>query len=226
MKLYAGIDEAGRGPVIGPMVMAIAAFTNSQLAELKALNVRDSKMISKARRIFLSGEVKKHASYFEIISLSPDEIDDSLNSPSMNLNKLEAKGTAKLISNALKGNDFQLVIDLPSNNAEKYRQEVRGFIDKEVLSRFDDAKIILEHKADANYVEAGAASILAKVERDKAIEAIREEIGVDFGSGYPADPKTAAFIRDLKEGHKKYVRKTWASYKRIHGSTGQKKLKF
>ena len=211
--IIAGVEEAGRGPVIGPMVMAICAIPEEEEYKLKQLGVKDSKLLSPRQRDSMFDEIKKLCVH-SIIILQAKDIDSALNNPSTNLNLLEAETSAKLI-NAIKCD--KVTLDCPSTNISAYTNFVKAKIRKK------DVQVIAEHKADVNHVIVGAASILAKVTRDREIEKIKKEIKVDFGSGYPSDPNTVAF---LKDNWNKYdiFRKTWATYKKLAEAKSQKGL--
>ena len=211
--IVAGVEEAGRGPVIGPMVMAITTIDEKRLFRLTAIGVRDSKLLTPARRRSLFEEVKNLCEH-KIIKISPQKIDEELSASNSNLNWLEAKTTAKLI-NALKPD--RVILDCPSNNIEAYK----AYVENRVKSK--DIEIIAEHKADVNYVIVGAASILAKVTRDNEIDKIKEKYDVDFGSGYPSDPKTIAF---LEKNYKKYdfFRTSWETWKSLKRKQDQTRL--
>ncbi|MDO8510562.1 MAG: ribonuclease HII, partial [Nanoarchaeota archaeon] len=84
--------------------------------------------------------------------------------------------------------------------------------------------LIVEHKADVNYLPAAAASIVAKVIRDRHIEHLKKEIGIDFGSGYMSDPKTQDFLKKYYKKHPDLFRKSWQSYKNVENAAKQKKL--
>lgn len=191
MKLIAGVDEAGRGPVIGPMVMAIVAIDEPTGNTLKRMGVKDSKQIVIQKREKLSRIIKTfpHA----IIKVSPKEIDKAVTTDGDSLNELEARTTAKLIRRLVAkcDNITSIIVDLPSKNKEKYIQSIR-FVLKDIAK---DIPIIAEHKADEHYVVVSAASILAKVSRDKSIATIKKKLQCDIGSGYPADPVTQKIIK-------------------------------
>lgn len=210
--IVAGVEEAGRGPVIGPMVMAIVACEEAKLYELEKLGVKDSKLLSVSKRKELFKVIKENFDY-KIIILSPQIIDAALSSSDMNLNLLEARTSAKLI-NKIKAH--KVILDCPSNNIKAYEQYVKKLLDY-------DIKVVAEHKADLNHIIVGAASILAKHKRDTLIEEIKKEHNVEFGSGYPSDPKTISF---LKENYDKYdfFRKSWKTYKKILIQNNQKNL--
>lgn len=210
--IIAGVEEAGRGPVIGPMVMAICAISEDKLPELQALGVKDSKLITPKNREFLFHKIKEICDH-EIIIMRAKDVDDALNDPNMNLNKLEGEVSAQLIN---KVPSQKVILDCPSNNILSYRNYVKSMVKS-------DVEIIAEHKADLNHTIVGAASILAKVTRDKIIDEIKREVGEDFGSGYPSDPKTIEF---LKRNWNKYdiFRKTWSTYKKVALGGGQRKL--
>lgn len=210
--IIAGVEEAGRGPVIGPMVMAICAISEDKISELQALGVKDSKLIAPKNRELLFHKIKELCAH-EIIIMGARDVDAALNDPDMNLNKLEGKVSAQLINNVP---SQKVILDCPSNNISSYRNYVKSMVKS-------DVEIIAEHKADLNHTIVGAASILAKVTRDKIIDEIKKEVGEDFGSGYPSDPKTIDF---LKRNWNKYdvFRKTWSTYKKVALSGGQRKL--
>ncbi len=209
MATICGIDEAGRGPVIGPLVIAGVKIKSSDEKKLRSLGVKDSKILSPKQRDALFVQVTEHALSYKIIIIPPEEIDKAVSKNA--LNWLEADKSIEIITE-LKPD--KVIVDCPSTNIPQYQ----GYIQKKVK-----AKVIAEHKADANYPCVSAASILAKVTRDREIEKIKEEIGIDFGSGYPSDPKTQEF---MKAYHDKYpfIRKSWSSYKDIEEEKQQKNL--
>ena len=210
--IVGGVEEAGRGPVIGPMVMAICATNEANISKLVRLGVKDSKLISPRNRDYLFEKVKELCVH-EIIVLSPQEIDDALDNPEMNLNKLEGVVSAKLINKVVVD---KVILDCPSNNINAYKEFVASFLKKKV-------DLVAEHKADLNHTIVGAASILAKVTRDRIIDDLKKVAGFDFGSGYPSDPKTISF---LKENWHKYdfFRKSWSTYKKVAVSKNQSSL--
>jgi ribonuclease HII len=203
--LICGIDEAGRGPILGPLVMCGILVKEEDLNELVKLRVKDSKLLTKLKREGLFDKIKDVSYKSEIISVDPKEVDDAVNNKDgLNLNKLEAKKTAEII-NLLKPD--KAIVDAPSNNIKSYRQYLFKFIKNK------NVDLILEHKADLNYPIVSGASILAKVTRDAAIEKIKSKIKIDFGSGYMSDSKTAAFLEKYYEKHSELFRKSWAPYK-------------
>ena len=85
-------------------------------------------------------------------------------------------------------------------------------------------ELLVEHKADLNHISVSAASVLAKVTRDSEIEKIKKAIKEDFGSGYPSDPKTKAFLEKNFEKYPEIFRKTWSSHKEMINRKFQKSL--
>ncbi len=215
--IISGTDEAGRGPVIGPMVMAIATIDEKDEHRLQEIGVRDSKLIPPEKRELMFDQLKGILKQYEIIILSPQEIDDALNDEKMNLNWLEAHTTAKLI-NKIKADS--VVVDCPSNNVEAYTDYMKKLLDKDHAKM----KLIVEHQADANYLIAGAASILAKVTRDREIQKIKDSLGVELGSGYPSDPVTVRFLKENFDKYPDIFRKTWKSYKKVMDESKQRTL--
>lgn len=208
--IIAGVEEAGRGPVVGPMVMAICAIEKNKEKELKEIGVKDSKQLSKKKREFLVQKIKQLCTV-DLIILDPSEIDDALNSSTMNLNLLEAVTTTRLIDR-LKPD--QVMLDLPSNNAQKYIASVKSNLKHKV-------GIKAEHKADVNYPIVSAASIVAKTVRDREVERLELEIGKEIGSGYPSDPKTIKFLKKYWNVHPEVFRQSWKTYKKVKQAKGQ-----
>ena len=223
MTLQLGIDEAGRGPVIGPLVMA-GCITSSDIdVELKNLGVKDSKLILKNKRNILFSKVKEMVIDYEIIIVSPEEIDAALHNPDLNLNKLEAITSAKIVSSLLQRNpslkkDVVVMLDSPTNTPLPYISYVKR------LLKDDSVDVKAEIKADATYPSVSAASILAKVTRDSCIDEMHSQIkhiskDVAIGSGYPSDPLTKAFTEefydklDFVEGG--FFRKSWKTYQNV-----------
>ncbi|MBS3139473.1 ribonuclease HII [Candidatus Woesearchaeota archaeon] len=217
-KIIVGVDEAGRGPVLGPLVMAALAFKDEDLKKLEWLGVKDSKLLSSQVREELFERIREIVHDFRIEVIEPDAIDLSVRSGESNLNWLEADTSAKLVSEL---QPDKIIIDCPSPNIAAYKNYFLKQLSEGVRS---NAELIMEHKADTNYIVVGAASIVAKVIRDKAIEKIKTEIGCDFGSGYMSDPKTQEF---LKKGYQQFAhlfRKSWQSYKDVEEEKLQMKL--
>lgn len=220
-KLILGIDDAGRGPVIGPMVLAGCLIKESLKNELKKLGVRDSKQLTQKRREFLEKIIKEKAENFETIVLSPEEIDKS-NAEGIKLNELEALACAKIINKLNKGNEkIKVILDCPSVSIVKWREFLMMNVDN-----LSNLEIVCEHKADKNHVSVAAASILAKTERERQMEELRKKYGNDMGSGYSSDPKTKEFLEKNISNPKSnpLFRKTWATWKNASQKTVQKKL--
>ncbi|MBS7640518.1 MAG: ribonuclease HII [Candidatus Bathyarchaeia archaeon] len=214
--LICGIDDAGRGPVIGPLVIAGILVNESDLQKLVQLGVKDSKLLSPRRREELAeqilGIVKRHS----IVKVQPWEVDAVVEGGRRlnRLNRLEARVMARIISE-LKPDI--VYVDASDVLPERFKQHILEEIPFEV-------KIVSEHKADKNYPVVSAASIIAKVERDREIESLKRKYG-DFGSGYPTDPKTINFLRNWIKTHDSYpdfVRKSWKTAKEIFRSRNER----
>ena len=214
--LICGIDEAGRGPVLGPLVMCGLLVKEEDEKGLVKLKVRDSKLLTKVKRESLFDKIKDISYKYEIIAIYPDEIDHAVNNhDGLNLNKLEAIKSAEII-NLLKPD--KAIVDAPSNNIKSYKQYLFELINNKKI------ELILEHKADLNYPIVSAASILAKVTRDNEIEKIKKKIKIDFGSGYMSDSKTVNFLEKYYEKYPELFRKSWLPYRDIVNKKFQSKL--
>ncbi len=209
-----GVDEAGRGPIIGPMVLAGVCASEKKLEELKKLHIKDSKLLTPKRREELFKKIIAKYKYV-IVKISPQEI-DSNNANGTNLNRLEAKTIARIIME-MKPN--KVIVDSPEPaDEQKFGRTIKE------LCKNCKPKISSEHKADTNHIIVGAASILAKVTRDKEIEKIKKETKIDIGSGYPSDEITIKALKEHLSELEPYIRKCWATYKRLKGEKFQANL--
>ncbi|MBI2550282.1 ribonuclease HII [Candidatus Woesearchaeota archaeon] len=216
MVLVCGIDEAGRGPVIGPMVMCGVLTDEAGATELKKIGTKDSKLLTPKQREQLFGKIVRIVKDYKIVIISPAEIDASVKSDDgMNLNWLEAHKSAEIINSL---NPEKIIIDSPSNNVVNYKKYLMKLLDNKKV------EAVVEHKADVNHVECSAASILAKVTRDEEIEKIKKVVVEDFGSGYLTDPKTIEFFDKYFEVYPDIFRKSWAPYRKKADGKWQKKL--
>lgn len=210
-----GIDEAGRGCVIGPLVICGAMIEENKEQTLKELGVKDSKLLTPLQRERLAKELPKHVKY-QLIIIPPAEIDKYvLSETGQNLNWLEADKSIELLHML---NPEKALIDCPSTNTKAYHE----YIAERLLAKKLEFKT--EHKADSKYLIVGAASIFAKVTRDAEIEKIKKHVGEDFGSGYMADPKTASFLKKNWNKHPEIFRHSWTPYQILAGMKKQKKI--
>lgn len=216
-----GIDEAGKGPVIGPMVVAGCLIDNATEKEFKKIGIKDSKELTPKRREFLANIIREKAETFEIVIIQPKEIDDSLNSGT-NLNHLESAKIAEIINKINKGyKKIKIVIDCPSVGIAKWADEL-----KMKIENLSNLEITCEHKADKNHVAVSAASILAKSIREKEMDALREKYGSEIGSGYTSDPATIHFLELHADNpnNSSIFRKTWETWKKASEKLTQRKL--
>mgnify|MGYP001566637958 CR=1 FL=1 len=216
MTLVCGIDEAGKGCIIGPLVMAGILTDDDGVEQLKKIKVKDSKLLTAEQREHLFGQILKIVKSYRIVMVQPAEIDAAvMSSNGMNLNWLEAHKAAEIL-NFL--NPESAIIDCPSPNIAAYREYLMNLVSNKKM------KAIVEHKADVNWLAVSAASILAKVTRDAEIEKLKAAVGHDFGSGYLSDPKTIAFFGKSFEVYPDIFRKSWTPYKDKVMAKLQKKL--
>jgi ribonuclease HII len=211
----AGIDEAGRGPVIGPLVIAGIVLEPSQEELLLEWGVRDSKRLTPRRRKILDKYIRQLASSVKVLEISAQTIDTE-RQKKRSLNVLEAEWMAQVL-NSLQWD--VAYVDASDVNAARYGRMISAQLKH-------PNKIISEHKADATYPIVAAASIVAKVRRDQRIQEYHTRYG-DFGSGYPNDPKTRRFLSDWIKTHKTYpdiVRKTWETARDIRTTDEQHTL--
>jgi len=211
----AGIDEAGRGPVIGPLVIAGVVIEPLQEDALIEWGVRDSKDLTPQRREQLDRQIRQLAKQVEVLEVSAQDIDKQRRLK-RSLNTLEADWMAQVLNRLTWHTAY---VDASDVNADRYGRMIATQLKT-------PRKIISEHKADSIYPVVAAASIIAKVQRDRRIREFHRSYG-DFGSGYPNDPKTKRFLVEWLRSHDNFpaiVRETWETARNIRVRKGQRKL--
>jgi ribonuclease HII len=208
MAIICGVDEAGRGPVMGPMVLAGVSISEDKLDKLKDLGVKDSKLLTPKRRFELYDKIIELVDNYCIIEVSPNEI-DQCNADGTNLNQLEAIKIAYILTE-LKPDKVFVDSPEPAKGGKKFGGMISAHLNG------ISPEIIAEHGADIKYPVSSAASILAKVTRDNTIKCIEKEIGHCIGSGYPADPKCKEFLeKHYEDKHVHHIRTCWSTYQKL-----------
>jgi ribonuclease HII len=202
-----GIDEAGRGSFLGPLVVGGFAVEPGRVEELRGIGVRDSKELTPAvrERVYLQlGSIGAMRS----LSLPPSEIDRAV--AHRLLNELEATAFGRLVRD-LRATEAR--VDACDPDERRFGRRVAhhaGYV----------VRVVARHHADRDDPVVGAASIVAKVRRDRAIARLALRLRQDIGSGYPSDPTTVAFVRKWlrdRPGHPAWLRKSWSTMKRVNG---------
>ncbi len=211
----AGIDEAGRGAVCGPLVIAgvVTDARGEQL--LRKMGVKDSKLLSPKRREALAEAIEKTVKDIVVVQVGPCKI-DSHRRGGMSLNKIEGVKMAEVASFL---EPHRVYVDCPDTNIPKFR----GFLSKMIKH---EPELILEHKADYRYPVVAAASIIAKVQRDQEMLKLCEEHG-DMGSGYPSDPVTKHWLENwiaLNKQFPDFVRRSWMPAELMEKEKAQSRL--
>ena len=199
-----GIDEAGRGSVLGPLVIAGVVIDNRKESILENMGVKDSKRLTPERRKVLARKLKKMFEYDTVIYSAQDI--DNMRSEGINLNEIERKGMQNLIQKL----DFdKAIVDAVDVKPLRFQDKLQRATGKDIKA---------EHKADDKYIEVSAASIIAKQTRDEAIAEINkqfEDVG-GIGSGYPSDPTTKKFLSNYTYNEMPgFVRKSWATVAKL-----------
>jgi ribonuclease HII len=200
-----GIDEAGRGSLVGPLVVGGFCLSADRLDDLVALGAKDSKALSPAarERVYARLDTVGISAH---VALSPRIIDQAVYRG--RLNHLEAEAFARLVRTLAPDVAY---VDACDPNERRFGSRVAR------LSG-GTARVIARHHADRDFPVVGAASIVAKVLRDRAIERLREKLGSELGSGYPSDERTIRFVRTaLAELPKlpNWLRGSWATMQRV-----------
>lgn len=204
-----GVDDSGRGCVVGPLVIAGISLHPSAVMDLKELGVKDSKKLSARQREALYGDILKVCDRVSWAKIPPAEIDVVVRTGKKyrKLNYLEAVYFAKVIDELGAGT---VTVDASDAVPRRFQDNICDNLKSE-------CRVFAAHKADRDYPVVSAASIIAKVERDREVARLREVHG-DFGSGYPSDPQTRGFFTDLLRNGQpmpEYTRKSWKTWLRL-----------
>lgn len=200
-----GIDEAGRGCAVGPLVVGGVVLDGDSAKRLKAEGVTDSKALSPSKRETLARMIREFARGVFLEEIAPSEIEQR------NLNLLETWRAARIISQAKADRVYLDAIVGTEKGIRRLCDHLKWCVGEGCPA------IIAKNRADATYTVVGAASIIAKVRRDEVIEQLRQRFG-DFGSGYPSDEKTQRFLRECYERDKRFpdwVRHRWKTVTRM-----------
>ena len=201
-----GVDDAGRGSMIGPMVIAGISIEKKNIPKLRKLGVRDSKKLSPKKRELLYKEIIKLVDDYHVIRIPPKTIDKYVFEH--NLNHLEAKKMAEVITNLKPQLSY---VDSCDVNASRFGREISDLAGK--------SKVRSYHYADSRFAVVSAASIIAKVSRDRSITRLNKNI--NFGSGYPSDKKSVTYVKKLVSSKKPLpssIRKSWKPVQKILNS--------
>ncbi len=236
-----GVDEAGRGPVMGPLVICAAFHPDRE--NLSDLGVADSKLISKKKRESLFDRLKGIMSW--VVVVVPAEVIDEARKK-MTMNRLEVLGFSSAVASLLNGEELlhqdlpmgvslelsvgsqvsgEVVLDAADVDEERFGREISSEV-REMIGNFDNP-VISKHKADRDDPVVGAASILAKVTRDRKIDEISRSIGKDIGSGYPSDVNTRRFMSEwVRENGDlpPHTRRSWETSRKLLNANSQPDL--
>ncbi|HUR68934.1 MAG TPA: ribonuclease HII [Candidatus Thermoplasmatota archaeon] len=202
-KRLAGVDEAGRGPVLGPLVVAAVLVENER--KLKRLGVKDSKLLSAKRREELEPEIRKLATQVEVRVIPPEELNARM--PGQNLNEIEVEAFAELLERLAPTVAY---VDACDVVAERFGRNVAARVTHVCA-------IHAEHEADARHPIVAAASIVAKVERDRRIAELQNAHG-ELGSGYSHDVVTQRWLADYVKANRRlppFARREWETSRRL-----------
>ncbi|WGI16892.1 ribonuclease HII [Methanonatronarchaeum sp. AMET-Sl] len=218
--LVVGVDEAGKGPVIGPLVVAAVIVESSgnyreTPNDFSGLGLRDSKKIDKRVRDSMERKIKEKSIDYNVVSVTAEQIDELRRV--MTMNDIMVKAFTK----ALKPIDFDVaLLDAADVNEDRFADKIQRELDS-------DKEFISKHGADDIYPVVSAASILAKVQRDREIKKLEKKTGRVIGTGYPHDKRTIRYI----ENHLKKTgdlppntRRSWKTATRLLKKYKQKNL--
>jgi ribonuclease HII len=205
-----GVDEAGRGPAMGPLVVAAVAIPDD--APLREIGVKDSKKLPPTKRNELSIRIREMARV-EVRVVQADEIDARENS----LNELEAELFAELLDRIAPTDAF---LDACDTNEARFARTVGSKLSCH-------PRLVAKHKADDIYPVVSAASIIAKTVRDDEMERICKSLGIVGMSGYCGDKRTNDFVEGYLKEHGSlppHTRRSWKNIRKLSSDSKVSKL--
>ena len=210
MAILLGIDEAGRGSVLGPLVVAGYSLDESEYGRLAALPLADSKAMEPQKRVKMARELARLGGLSVLRFASPAKIDRAVEGGG--LNALEIVEMVAIIKRVKPG---VVYVDALTSKPARFGLKLK-FLVGDLRPR-----IVSENRADQKYPLVQAASILAKVSRDRALARIRR-VHPDAGSGYPSDLVTRAFLRKFRDSgrYPVFVRRSWRTLSRLGNGAG------
>ena len=213
--MLGGIDEAGRGSVIGPLVIAGISFDPTGIDSIRGNGITDSKKLTTLKRETLYTKILQSAASIFVCRISPVTIDNYVNRKQLNV--LESRYMT-IIADNIRAD--KIIIDACDVKPDRFKQSIlKNLTNKSV-------KIYCFHKADTDNLIVSAASIMAKVTRDREIKKIEKILCKKIGSGYPSDPSTKLFLRNhlFDNDNKNYIRFSWSPVKKLIDEGAQTKL--
>jgi ribonuclease HII len=218
MTLIMGIDEAGRGALIGPLVVAGVVVSEENEKKLKKIGVKDSKKLKPEKREKLAVQIEEIADNIIVMRVQPCRI-DKLRSEGIKLDMIEAVKMAEIIE---MGNANKVYVDALSINPKRFQGQILENL------RTAEPEFVVENYADETYPVVSAASIIAKVERDKVIKEIKKKVKDDFGVGYSHDARTIKFVEEMIKRRKPlpaFIRQSWITTQILMEANLQSKIK-
>ena len=216
-----GVDEAGKGPVIGPMVAAAVRAAEADLPD----GIDDSKRLTAATRESIATQLRESPAVAVGLGVvTTDEIDDA----ETDMNSLTVAAQVRALGDVVIDGDHALVDAGDVSESRFARRVADGVADAGTDTEGGVAiDVTAEHGADEASQLVGAASIIAKVERDSRIDALSENYDHDVGSGYPSDPTTRTFLADYVDRHGELpacARASWATCEDVVTAAEQSEL--
>lgn len=208
--MHCGVDEAGRGSVMGPLVVGVVSVESDE--PLLRIGVKDSKKLTPRARERMYEEITAVAEWGTVIATAAD-ID--ARRKVMSLNDVELN----MFAEAVRGSGTVVYADCPDVNEVSFGRRLGALV--------PGAEIIAKHKADDTYPVVSAASIVAKVTRDRMMDDIRAEFGTNIGSGYPSDHYTMDFIAEWIKANGKapaHVRCSWEPVRQMLSARANTKI--
>lgn len=217
MKIL-GIDEAGRGAVLGSMFIGGVLVDEEDMEELAAMGLKDSKDLTDEQREGFVPPINALAAGTYVKEVTADNIDELRKI--MSLNVIEINAFVEVIEALAPDNVF---IDLPEPDGDRFVNKLKA----KLPEMYADVEMVAEHKADENYPVVSAAAILAKSAREAHTAQLKGKYGVDFRTGYAHDEDTITFLKEFLAQHGELpeeTRESWATAKRIREENEQQGL--
>ncbi|MFB6254531.1 MAG: ribonuclease HII [Halobacteriaceae archaeon] len=206
-----GVDEAGKGPVLGSLFVAAVVADPTELPN----SVADSKVLTNGKRKEIATSLRNNENItIGVVEITPIEIDSSPDDMNTIIVKAHAKALEKVVDAGLAG-----TVDASDVNPDRFKARLQEMVPF-------DISITATHRADETDDLVGAASIIAKQHREEHIATLSDEYG-NIGSGYPSDSQTREFLYSYIETNNELprcARSSWQTCQDILQDINQSEL--
>ncbi|NHJ46824.1 MAG: ribonuclease HII [Asgard group archaeon] len=212
-RIVVGADEAGRGLIIGPMVIGACAINDEILQKFTSIGIKDSKKYSSHQKLMTHANLVKKESLAWSVKILHADVLTNFNKNGMTMDEAEAytfyRALEEIIKKVPKIDEYQV------DNFQA-KKKLKSLITDNPKMKNISLKVL--PRADLQYPAVSAGSLLARGQSLTELDKIRKQHG-NFGSGSTNDKRTINWLKQYyiqnKSWPKKIVRVYWKTIDRI-----------